>query len=97
MGELDDPKAREKWITAPGHRAALGEARAALALLDPFGVEEIDASLRGVAAAREAKPKDVFQPVRVAVAGTAASPGLFESLATLGREETLARIDAVLR
>ena len=95
-GPVDDPKAGEKWLTAPAHREALADARGALALVDPFAIEAIDASLRGVAAAREAKAKDVFQPVRVAVAGTAASPGLFESLATLGREETLARIDAVL-
>ena len=46
--------------------------------------------------ARDAKPKDVFQPVRVAVAGTPVSPGLFETLEVLGREESLARLDKVL-
>ena len=39
------------------------------------------------------KPKEVFQPVRVAISGTTVSPGIFESVAVLGREETLARID----
>jgi glutamyl-tRNA synthetase len=43
------------------------------------------------------KPKDVFQPVRVATTGTTVSPGIFESVAALGREETLARIDAALQ
>ena len=42
------------------------------------------------------KPKEVFQPVRVAITGTTVSPGIFESVAALGREETLARIDAAL-
>ena len=42
------------------------------------------------------KPREVFQPVRVAIAGTTVSPGIFESVALLGREETLARIDAAL-
>ena len=42
------------------------------------------------------KPKDVFQPVRVAISGTSVSPGIFESVSALGREETLARIDAAL-
>ena len=42
------------------------------------------------------KPKEVFQPVRVAISGTTVSPGIFESVAALGREETLARIDAAL-
>jgi glutamyl-tRNA synthetase len=43
------------------------------------------------------RPKDVFQPVRVAIAGRPVSPGIFESLALLGREEALVRIDAALR
>jgi glutamyl-tRNA synthetase len=38
----------------------------------------------------------VFQPVRVAIAGTTVSPGIFESVTVLGREETLRRIDGAL-
>ncbi|MBV9473824.1 MAG: hypothetical protein JO206_12715, partial [Solirubrobacterales bacterium] len=38
----------------------------------------------------------VFQPVRVALAGTTVSPGIFETVALLGREETLGRIDRAL-
>ena len=45
---------------------------------------------------RGLRPKDVFQPVRVAIAGTTVSPGIFESVAALGREEALRRIDAAL-
>ena len=96
-GPVDDPKARKKWLAAAEHREALTDARAALADVEPFTVEAIDAALRDVVAARGTKAKDVFQPVRVAVAGTAASPGLFESLAVLGREEALSRIDVALR
>ena len=54
-------------------------------------------ALRGVVQSRDAKPKDVFQPVRVALAGTTVSPGIFETLEVLGRDESLARIDAALR
>ena len=36
----------------------------------------------------------VFQPIRVAITGTTVSPGIFESVAALGREETLARIES---
>lgn len=43
------------------------------------------------------KPREVFQPVRVAISGTTVSPGIFESVAALGRDETLARIDAALQ
>ena len=42
------------------------------------------------------KPKDVFQPVRVAISGTTVSPGIFESVAALGRDETLRRVETAL-
>ena len=42
------------------------------------------------------KPGAVFQPLRVAITGRTVSAGIFESLALLGREESLARIDAAL-
>jgi glutamyl/glutaminyl-tRNA synthetase len=59
-------------------------------------VDDIEEALRGVVDARGAKPKDVFQPVRVALAGTTVSPGIFETLEVLGRDESLRRIDAAL-
>ena len=42
------------------------------------------------------KPGRVYQPIRVAITGSTVSPGIFESLAVLGREESLRRIDAAL-
>ena len=42
------------------------------------------------------KPRFAFGPLRVAVTGSAVSPPLFESLALLGREATLARLRAAL-
>jgi glutamyl-tRNA synthetase len=95
-GPADDPGAREKWLS-DGGRAALADARQALASTEPFDPEHIEEALRGVVDARGAKPRDVFQPVRVALAGTTVSPGIFETLAVLGRDESLARIDAALR
>jgi glutamyl-tRNA synthetase len=95
-GPGDDAKAKEKFLTKPEHREALQDVRAVLADLPDFTVEAIDPALRGVIERRGAKAKDVFQPVRVALAGTTISPGIFESLAVLGREESLRRIDAAL-
>jgi glutamyl-tRNA synthetase len=95
-GPIDDPEAREKWLDA-GHRHGLVQAREALAHLDPFDVEHLEVALREVVEADPArKPKDVFQPIRVALAGKTVSPGIFESLAVLGREESLRRLDAAL-
>ena len=95
-GPVDDAAARAKWLASPAQLEAVGDALVALEALAAWELDAIDGALRGVVAAREVKAKDVFQPVRVAVAGTAASPGLFESLAVLGREETLARLRAVV-
>jgi glutamyl-tRNA synthetase len=94
-GPVEDPKARERWLGEDG-RAALAQAREALAGVEPFEESAIEAALAGVIAVRATKPRDVYQPLRVAITGTTISPGIFESLALLGREETLRRIDRVL-
>jgi glutamyl-tRNA synthetase len=95
-GPTDDLSAREKWLS-DGGREVLADARTALASAEPFDPEHIEEALRQVVDARGAKPRDVFQPVRVALAGTTVSPGIFETLAVLGRDESLSRIDAALR
>jgi glutamyl-tRNA synthetase len=96
-GPVDDPAAWAKTIGADGGAEALAAARAALAALgEPFDEAAVEAALRGVVEQRGWKPKHVFQPVRVAIAGTTISPGIFESVALLGREETLRRVDAAL-
>ncbi len=96
-GPADDPAAWERVMGAAGAPAALADARDALATApEPFTVEAVEEALRGVVERRGARPKDVFQPVRVAIAGTTVSPGIFESVAALGRDEALRRIDAAL-
>ena len=95
-GPADDPGAFQKVIGSNGGVETLKAARAALAGAEPFTVENIESALRQVVETRGTKPGKVFQPVRVAIAGTTVSPGIFESLALLGREETLARIDRAL-
>jgi len=94
-GPADDPEARARWLGEEG-RAALSAVRAALGELDTFDVAAIEAALGAVVAARHCKPRDVYQPLRVALAGRAVSPGIFETVAVLGREQTLARVDAAL-
>ena len=95
-GPADDPAAFAKTIGAEGGAAALADARAAIADAEPFDAETLDAALRGVVERREVKAGKVFQPVRVAIAGKTVSPGIFESVALLGRDETLRRIDDAL-
>jgi glutamyl-tRNA synthetase len=72
----------------------LTEARRALAAVEPFDAERIEAELRNLAERLGMKPRQAFQPIRVAVTGSTVSPGLFESIELLGREEALARLGA---
>ena len=96
-GPIDDPKARAKFLEPPEAKAALADARAALAELpEPWTVENVEEALRGVAERTERKPKQIFQPLRVALTGTTVSPGIFETVALLGRDETLARVGRAL-
>jgi glutamyl-tRNA synthetase len=64
----------------------------ALAAVEPFEAGKIETTLRGLAEQLGLKPRDAFQPIRLAVTGSKVSPGLFESLELLGREESLARL-----
>src|SRR3954464_8044660 len=67
-GPADDPKARAKVLEADGARAALEAARAALDSLGSWTPENVEAVLKGVVEERGLKPKNVYQPVRVALA-----------------------------
>jgi glutamyl-tRNA synthetase len=91
----NDPGARERWLSGEG-LAALERARSALAELDPFDEGHIEEALQGVVSSMAVKPREVYQPLRVALTGTTVSPGIFESVALLGREEALRRIDGAL-
>jgi glutamyl-tRNA synthetase len=94
-GPSDDPKARERWLDENG-RAALADARTALADSASFDEASVGEALAAVVKRRAAKPREVYQPLRVAISGGTVSPGIFESVALLGREETLRRIDDAL-
>ena len=72
----------------------LAAAAETLAQVEPFDAERIEAALRSLAERLGLKPREAFQPIRLAVTGSTVSPGLFESLELLGKEETLARVAA---
>jgi glutamyl-tRNA synthetase len=95
-GPVDDPAAFAKMLGRDGAPEALAAARRALAAAEPFEPGPIEAALRGVVESLGVKPGQVFQPVRVAIAGQTVSPGIFETVALLGREETLSRIDSAV-
>jgi glutamyl-tRNA synthetase len=67
----------------------------ALAAVDPWDAAGIEEALRAFAEAEGLKPREAFAPIRLAVTGSKVSPGLFESLELLGRDESLARLRAI--
>ena len=77
-----------------GAGPVLTAAREALVEVEPFTAPEIEAALRALADRLALKPRDAFQPIRVAVTGSKVSPGLFESLELIGKDEALARLEA---
>ena len=70
----------------------LAAAAEALERVEPFTAERIEVALKELCDSLGLKPRQAFAPIRVAVTGSKVSPGLYESLELLGREESLARI-----
>jgi glutamyl-tRNA synthetase len=75
-----------------GH--VLDAAAETLSELEPFDADTIEPALRELAERLELKPREAFQPIRVAVTGSKISPGLFESIELLGREKSVDRLRA---
>jgi glutamyl-tRNA synthetase len=84
------PSPAEVDGSAPLLRAAADE----LAATEPFDAAHVEAALRVLIERLGLKSRDAFQLIRVAVTGSKVSPGLFESIELLGRDETLARLAA---
>lgn len=92
---VDDPKAWNK-VMREGSRELLEAAREALSGADGFEAADVEAALEPLLRRLDVKPGRLYQPIRVAITGTSVSPGIFESLAALGREESLRRIDTAI-
>jgi glutamyl-tRNA synthetase len=88
-----EPKAAEKFLTPDGARR-LQRLLELVQATEPFTAEAIEAAVRALAAELSLKLVDLAQLARVAVIGRTASPPIFQVLALLGRDETLARLHA---
>jgi glutamyl-tRNA synthetase len=95
---LDPDAVAKHWMKDRTTSAALlGETRDALAALPEWSAASMEDSLRAVAERRGVGAGKLFQPLRVALVGSAASPGIFDVLELLGRERSLRRLDDALR
>jgi glutamyl-tRNA synthetase len=89
-----DPEDAAKALTDDG-KAVVRASYGALRSLERWDTGAIEEALRrALVDERGLKPRNAFGPVRVAVTGQRVSPPLFESLELLGRERSLARLDA---
>jgi glutamyl-tRNA synthetase len=91
-----DEKAEKKFLRSE-RAEPLGPLRALLAEHDDFGAEALEQLIKDWAEREERKLGSVAQPARVALTGKTASPGLFDVMALLGKERTLARLDRGIR
>jgi len=93
---VDDEKARAKFLGGDG-KLALRACLEALSEAPEWSADALEGRLQDVVSRLEMKPGAVYQPIRVAITGSTVSPGIFDSLALLGRERTLGRIEAALQ
>jgi glutamyl-tRNA synthetase len=90
-----DPKAKAKFLV-PEAKAILEPIRKGIAALPSLDTAPLEKLFNEVAAARGLGIGKVAQPVRVALTGGTASPGIYDVVQILGRDEALARLDAAL-
>jgi glutamyl-tRNA synthetase len=92
-----DSKGVEKRLKKPGALELLKAFAPALAKVEPFDVPTLDKLMHDFCAEKGIKIGEMVHPVRVATTGTEVGVGLFDTLAILGREEVLRRIDLALK
>ena len=90
---VEDEKAWKKNMKE-GAGEQLRAVAEALEAVEPFEPQQIEAALAPLLDRFDLKPGRLYQPIRVAITGTSVSPGIFESLAVLGRDQALERIRA---
>ena len=89
-------KAARKQLR-PAIAGALGELRDALEALEKWEEEPLERAFHQVVERHDLKLGQLAQPTRVAIVGGTASPGIFETLQLLGRDQSLKRIEGALR
>jgi glutamyl-tRNA synthetase len=87
--DLDD---KARGLLSPEARGLLGQLVATLEPIEPWSAEATEQAVRAFAERNGVKLGGVAQPLRAALTGRTTSPGIFDVLASLGKEESLARL-----
>jgi len=91
-----DPKSVKKVLRKPAALDLLAASRDALANLDDWAVPAIEAAIEALCQTHDVGMGKIAQPIRVAITGASISPPIADSLALLGKDRTLARLDRTL-
>ena len=90
-----DEKARSKFLTDEV-KPLLGKLIAGLSALDDFSNDKIESLFKKTVEEESLKLGKLAQPVRVALTGTTVSPGIYDVILLLGKEQTLKRLRDVI-
>jgi glutamyl-tRNA synthetase len=94
---FDEAAVAKHWGKKPDEVAdRLRRLRDTLVGVEPWDEQSLEDALRGLAEELGTGAGKLIHPLRVALTGQAASPGIFEVLVLLGRDRSLARVDAAL-
>jgi glutamyl-tRNA synthetase len=92
-----DEEAAAKVMTQPHVPELLRRSIDALASIDPWSKEKLEAALRSAAEQLELKPRTAFAPFYLIISGSPVSAPIFDVMTLLGREECLARLERALQ
>jgi glutamyl-tRNA synthetase len=95
--EYDPEAVAKQWKDRTATADILQATHDALAGAAEWTLESTEQALRGLADARGVAAGKIFQPLRVALTGLTASPGIFDVLVVLGKAGSLARIERAVR
>ncbi len=95
--EYDPDATVKQWKDRASTRELLSAVRDALSATQAWEPGPLEESLRALAESRGVGAGKLFQPLRVALTGLTASPGIFDVLVMLGRDRSLARIEAAVK
>jgi glutamyl-tRNA synthetase len=87
-----DPAAWAELVQKPQAADRLRKLADALAAVEPFEHDPVEAAVRGLAASEGVKAGEVIMPARIALTGKKVAPGIFDVILLLGRERTVARL-----
>ncbi|MBF0405759.1 MAG: glutamate--tRNA ligase [Candidatus Riflebacteria bacterium] len=90
--ETFDEKALTKNMSLPGIHEICQTLTEELQKIEVFNEEQIEKTIRGLAESLKRKPGEIIGLCRLAISGRSATPGLFESLAVLGKQKTAERL-----